>query len=150
MRLLATLISFFILRTPTDVFPPIDIPVDAWAPYWALPDAQSTLGTTGGRMLRQVSPFWYSTHDATTITPDGNLSLDATAAFVAAIRAAGAKVVPSISDGMDAGKMAALLGRPDGGFIPKWYGDPVGAGHRQEAIEAMCEEFMRISGRVSG
>lgn len=92
--------------------PPIDIPVDAWAPYWALPDAQSTLGTTGGRMLRQVSPFWYSTHDATTITPDGNLSLDATAAFVAAIRAAGAKVVPSISDGMDAGKMAALLADP--------------------------------------
>jgi uroporphyrinogen decarboxylase len=41
-------------------------------------------------------------------------------------------------------KMVALLGRPEGGFIPKWYGDPVGAGHRPEAIEAMCEEFLRI------
>ncbi|HEX9971591.1 MAG TPA: uroporphyrinogen decarboxylase family protein, partial [bacterium] len=32
-----------------------------------------------------------------------------------------------------------------GGFIPKWYSDPVGAGHRQEMIDAMCEEFIRIS-----
>jgi beta-phosphoglucomutase-like phosphatase (HAD superfamily)/spore germination protein YaaH len=91
--------------------PPIDIPVDAWAPYWTLPDAQSTLATDG-RMLREVSPFWYSTHDASTITPDGNLAPETTAAFVAAIRAAGAKVVPSISDAMDAGQMAALLADP--------------------------------------
>ena len=41
-------------------------------------------------------------------------------------------------------KMARLLGRPEGGFIPRWYGDPVGAGHTQEAIDAMCEEFLRI------
>jgi hypothetical protein len=42
-------------------------------------------------------------------------------------------------------KMVALLGRPEGGFIPKWYGDPAGAGHRKEAIDAMCEEFLAIS-----
>ena len=41
--------------------------------------------------------------------------------------------------------MARLLGRPEGGFIPRWYSDPVGAGHRPEAIEAMCEEFLKIS-----
>lgn len=41
--------------------------------------------------------------------------------------------------------MAHWLGRPEGGFIPKWYGDPAGAGHRQEAIEAMCDEFLRLS-----
>jgi len=41
-------------------------------------------------------------------------------------------------------KMVKLLGSPNGGFIPKWYSDPVGAGHRQEAIDAMCEEFLRI------
>jgi len=41
-------------------------------------------------------------------------------------------------------RMVSCLGRPEGGFIPKWYGDPVGAGHRQEAIDAMCEEFLRI------
>jgi hypothetical protein len=41
-------------------------------------------------------------------------------------------------------RMTAQLGRPDGGFIPKWYSDPVGAGHREEAIDAMCEEFLKI------
>ena len=42
-------------------------------------------------------------------------------------------------------KMKTALGRPEGGFVAKWYGDPKGAGHRPEAIEAMCEEFVRIS-----
>jgi uroporphyrinogen decarboxylase len=42
-------------------------------------------------------------------------------------------------------QMYAAFGTPDGGFIPKWYGDPVGAGHTQEAIEAQCEEFMLLS-----
>jgi HAD superfamily hydrolase (TIGR01509 family) len=91
--------------------PPIDIPIDAWAPYWALPDAQQTLATNG-RMLRQVSPFWYSAHDATTITVDGNLTPQTTAAFISTARAAGAKVVPSIVDAMPAGGMAAVLADP--------------------------------------
>ena len=42
-------------------------------------------------------------------------------------------------------KMVLALGRPHGGFIAKWYGDPAGAGHRQEAIAAMSEEFFRLS-----
>ncbi len=42
-------------------------------------------------------------------------------------------------------KMTTALGRPEGGFIAKWYGDPKGAGHRPEAIEAMCEEFVHLS-----
>jgi len=41
--------------------------------------------------------------------------------------------------------MVRVLGRPEGGFIPRWYGDPVGAGHRPEAVDAMCEEFLRIN-----
>lgn len=41
-------------------------------------------------------------------------------------------------------QMVRLLGRPNGGFIPRWYSDPVGAGHRQAAIDAMCEEFLKI------
>jgi uroporphyrinogen decarboxylase len=36
-------------------------------------------------------------------------------------------------------------GRFAGGFIPRWYTDPTGAGHCWEAIDAMCEEFLRIS-----
>ena len=45
-------------------------------------------------------------------------------------------------------KMAKLLGRANGGFIPKWYSDPVGAGHRQEAIDTMCNEFLKISSQI--
>jgi hypothetical protein len=41
--------------------------------------------------------------------------------------------------------MDHLLGRAQGGFIPRWYSDPIGAGHRPEAIEAMCDEFVKIS-----
>lgn len=41
-------------------------------------------------------------------------------------------------------RMIERLGSPEGGFIAKWYGDPKGAGHRQEAIDAMCDEFRRI------
>jgi uroporphyrinogen decarboxylase len=42
-------------------------------------------------------------------------------------------------------KMIRHLSRPNGGFIPRWYSDPKGAGHRSEAITAMCEEFMKIN-----
>ncbi len=41
-------------------------------------------------------------------------------------------------------RMVKTLGRPNGGFIAQWYGDPAGAGHRQEAIDAMCDEFVRL------
>jgi hypothetical protein len=41
-------------------------------------------------------------------------------------------------------KLVDKLGTPKGGFLPKWYSDPVGAGHSQEAIDAMCQEFLAI------
>lgn len=41
-------------------------------------------------------------------------------------------------------QMVRLLGRPTGGFMPRWYSDPIGAGHRQEAIDAMCQEFLHL------
>jgi len=34
--------------------------------------------------------------------------------------------------------------RPEGGFIPRWYVDPKGAGHSSESLRAMCEEFLKI------
>jgi len=43
-------------------------------------------------------------------------------------------------------KMVKCLSRPAGGFMATWYSDPVGAGHSRQAIEAMCEEFIRIGG----
>lgn len=47
-------------------------------------------------------------------------------------------------------KMVKYLYRNGGGFIPRWYTDPVGAGHRQEALDAMCEEFLKINREMSG
>jgi len=41
--------------------------------------------------------------------------------------------------------MVRLLGRPKGGFIPRWYTDPQGAGHRPEALDAMNDEFIKLS-----
>lgn len=42
-------------------------------------------------------------------------------------------------------KLVKTLGRREGGFIAKWYGDPAGAGHRPEAVDTMCDEFMKLS-----
>jgi len=42
-------------------------------------------------------------------------------------------------------KMAACLGTREGGFIPRWYTDPAGAGHTRENIDVMCREFLKIS-----
>ena len=47
-------------------------------------------------------------------------------------------------------KMVRLLGRPEGGILPRWYTDPKGAGHTPEAIKAMCEEFLHISREMYG
>jgi hypothetical protein len=47
-------------------------------------------------------------------------------------------------------QMVALLGRQNGGIIPRWYTDPAGAGHTQEAIDIMCREFLEISREMYG
>ncbi|HMN60682.1 MAG TPA: uroporphyrinogen decarboxylase family protein [Anaerolinea sp.] len=47
-------------------------------------------------------------------------------------------------------EMARRLGTPLGGFIPRWYSDPVGAGHSPEALRAMCEEFLALSAAFTG
>jgi len=45
-------------------------------------------------------------------------------------------------------KLAKTLGREKGGFIAKMYGDPVGAGHTDAAVKAMCEEFLKMAGQM--
>jgi hypothetical protein len=42
-------------------------------------------------------------------------------------------------------EMVNTLGRPEGGFMVRWYDDPAGAGHRGEAVAAMSEEFLNLS-----
>ena len=45
--------------------------------------------------------------------------------------------------------MVRLLGRKEGGFIAKTYPDPAGAGHSREAIDAMCDEFLKINREIA-
>ena len=47
-------------------------------------------------------------------------------------------------------QMVRCLSRPQGGFIPRKYADHVNAGHRQEAIDVMCDEFLTISREIYG
>jgi hypothetical protein len=41
-------------------------------------------------------------------------------------------------------ELVEKLGTDKGGFIAKWYGDPIGAGHTEEAVKAMSDEFVKI------
>jgi uroporphyrinogen-III decarboxylase len=47
-------------------------------------------------------------------------------------------------------KMAKAFATPKGGFIPRWYGDPKGGGHSMDAVNVMCEEFLKISKEIYG
>ena len=44
-------------------------------------------------------------------------------------------------------KMVHHLGTENGGFIPKWYPDPIGAGHEKQSIDVMCDEFIKIGSK---
>jgi len=46
--------------------------------------------------------------------------------------------------------MGKYLARLEGGFIARWYTDPVGSGHTDEALHVMCEEFLKISREMYG
>jgi hypothetical protein len=41
-------------------------------------------------------------------------------------------------------KLNKAFNRNNGGFIPRWYGDPKGAGHSEPALKAQSEEFTKI------
>jgi HAD superfamily hydrolase (TIGR01509 family) len=91
--------------------PPPDIPIDAWAPYWQLDHATETVAAYGS-WFRQISPLWYATTDATTVSADQYTPTEQAAAFLTAARAAGAAIVVSVQDHMQPGGMAAVLADP--------------------------------------
>lgn len=86
------------------------IPVDGWAPYWALDDSADEISGRAGSM-REVSPFWFLATGVTDIETDPNASEDLTEEFLDDTR--DALVVPSIVDGLAAGGMAAILADPE-------------------------------------
>ena len=102
----------FALRSPVDPPPLVDIPFSAWAPYWALDTATPSVQAHGS-LLHEVSPFWYEATDASTIGLSGSIGADQSLPLIAAITDSGGAMVPSISDGMPAGGMAAVLASPE-------------------------------------
>lgn len=92
--------------------PPLpDIPMAAWAPYWVLDEAATTIGSQG-RLFRELSPFWYEARGATDVGFSANVNGDTVAAALGAARASGALVLPSVADAMPSGGMAAVLADP--------------------------------------
>jgi len=47
-------------------------------------------------------------------------------------------------------QLVRAFAKPKGGFIANWYTDPKGAGHRMDAVEVMCEEFIKLGKEVYG
>ena len=90
--------------------PPGAVAIDAWAPYWALsdslPEASARL-----RSVREVSPFWFGAVSATEIVTSDALPAE-TEKFFREARDAHVSIVPSITDDMPAGAMAAVLANP--------------------------------------
>jgi hypothetical protein len=85
--------------------------VDAWAPYWTLEASLPELPERAGQ-LREISPFWFTATGADTIVVDPHAPAGLTREFLAAAKRSGARVVPSIVDGLPPGGMAALLADP--------------------------------------
>jgi len=82
--------------------------VSGWLPYWTMPQALDA-ATTNGDVWGTASPFWYQATGATTIVGHAGAGDQA---VIDSLRAAGIKVLPTITETMNASAMAALLGDP--------------------------------------
>jgi spore germination protein len=79
--------------------------VNGWLPYWTM-DAALAKATANGNLWRDASPFWYQATSATAITSHtGAGDQD----VVAQLRAKGIKVLPTVTETLDAAAMATLL-----------------------------------------
>lgn len=85
------------------------IPVDGWAPYWALDDSTHEISRRAGSM-REVSPFWFAVTGVAQIDVDPNAANASTKKFLKRTR--DALVVPSIVDRLAPGEMATILADP--------------------------------------
>ena len=103
--------GFWLTREDPPPPPKPDIPLDAWAPYWALDDALPEFEQRVGS-LRDVSPFWFNATGVETIEVDVNALDEGLDQFFEIASKAGVNVVPSIIDAMPAGGMAAIIADP--------------------------------------
>ncbi|MFD7834147.1 glycosyl hydrolase family 18 protein [Streptomyces sp. NPDC059761] len=82
--------------------------VSAWLPWWNIETGYQDARAHADQ-LHTVSPFWYATSSATAVngeTGAGNRRI------IDGLHAKGIKVVPTVTESLDAPAMAALLGDP--------------------------------------
>lgn len=120
--------GFFLTRDDPPPPPKPDIPLDVWAPYWALDDALPEFEQRVGS-FREVSPFWFNATGVDTIEIDVNALDEGLDEFFEIAEQAGVDIVPSIIDAMPAGGMAAILA------------DPVTRAQHVETIRAFADDL---------
>ena len=82
--------------------------VSGWLPYWTMAESLAAV-TANGDLWGTASPFWYQATGATTIVSHPGAGDQA---VIDALRTAGADVVPTVTETMNAPAMAALLADP--------------------------------------
>jgi spore germination protein YaaH len=83
--------------------------VTGWMPYWST-SASTASVVANADLFSEVSPFWYSatwTGTAPSITTQ--VSSTAKASALSSLRTAGVPIVPAITDGMPARRLAAVM-----------------------------------------
>jgi len=85
-----------------------DMAINAWAPYWVAADAASTIHDHG-KVLHEVSPFWFEAKDINVIAPAANATLEQLAPMIDTIRSTGGAVVPSIADSAKSFSLRTML-----------------------------------------
>ncbi len=86
--------------------------VSGWLPYWT---SSSSLAAVlpNADLFTDVSPFWYSaTWAGGTSAISQQVSSSSRLTMTTQLRAAGVKVLPTLTDGMPAHKMAAVMADP--------------------------------------
>ena len=83
--------------------------VSGWLPYWS--SASSTASVIANAdLFTDVSPFWYSAHrSGTTSSVQQLVSSASKSSVLPQLKAAGVRVLPTITDGMAAHAMAATI-----------------------------------------
>jgi len=101
--------------TPAEAATPAPRPiVTGWIPYWDTSDGVASV-VANADLFGDVSPFWYSARgNAPSITIGANISASTAATATATLRAAGVKVLPTITDGSGLHDMSRQLSTSSG------------------------------------
>ncbi|MEV6578768.1 glycosyl hydrolase family 18 protein [Streptomyces sp. NPDC051582] len=93
---------------PAGSYAPTARTVSAWLPWWNIETGYQDARAHADQ-LHTVSPFWYATSSATAVDDEAGAG---DRRIIDGLRAKGVKVVPTVTESLDAAAMAALLGDP--------------------------------------